>query len=659
MRSLKLLLGILMALLWVTSAVAQADAPFVTPAECPIDVPANPEIGCGLLSVPENYDQPEGRWIQMPYIWIESPTADSDAVPLIFTEGGPGGNSLHSVWRFAESILLEDRDIIIFQQRGNFHADPDLTCEIEEFYDEAIGTSPCLEKFKIAGIDLTQYHTSVLARDIESLRVALEIDQWNFFGSSYSTKLGQVLLESYPEGLRSVILQSVAPLDVNKFEHDPVFSQRVLSLMFDTCEADPVCAAAYPDLEGRFYNLVGKLNREPMDLKLENDDGSTFPYQVNGATLISWMVGHSFYGPTHPPYSSASLPLLIDAASKGDLAILQSWAQWEVDSQFLGPDFFSLGLYLVVTCQDEYDPLLEAFYTSQENQYPQLEGYLRYWNEWQICQLWDLPKSPPLGEEPLSSEIPALVLAGSFDPVTPPGGSRRIAEKLENATYIEFPSKGHSIDDGTDCGMIIKRSFLQDPWSEPDTSCLVDEPPPTFLVPDDLVSIDGVVLSVEDINFGIPDQGKLGFEILAGASLGFFITEILVFMAMSVVLMVKWSERRKKARSFSYQLHVIAVIVAVLTIAMVFLISAMNPKYVWNNELLNSIGYFQTSVLSTILGLTVLVQMVFCMLLLVYVVLMWIKKQSKLINRIFLTLLILAGFYFWVFFIRWDLLQLL
>ena len=658
MRSLKLILGGLIALLSVTPVAAQEGAPFVTPAECPIEVPANADIECGYLSAPENYDQPEGRWIRMPYIILHSPTAEPDATPLLFTEGGPGGDSLQSIWMFAESSLLEDRDIIIFQQRGNFHADPDLTCMVDELFDRDTMSSPCVEKFRAAGIDLTQYHTSVIAEDIESLRAALGIEQWNIFSTSYSTKLAQVLMSRHPEGIRSVILQSVSPLDVNKFEHDPEFSNRVLKVMFTACEQDAGCAASYPNLEAKFFGLVKELNRKPIEVELENNDGSKYPYQVSGDTVIDWMVGHSFYGPANPPYTTAYLPLLINSVSQGDREVLKAWAQWETENQFLTEDFFSLGLYLVVTCQDEYDPALEDFYTSQEAQYPQLDGYLRFWEEWQLCQVWDLPKAESLAVEPLSSQVPTLVLAGSFDPVTPPEGSLRVAEKLENAYYVEFPSKGHSIDEDTSCGLDIKRSFLFDPWSEPDTSCLENEPPPTFVLSEDLIPLEGIVLSVEDINFGVP-QGKPGFEAMALTSLGVFLIEVLMFLGLSVLLLVKRTERKNNFRRFGYQMHLLATLVAVLTISSVILISALNPAYVWNQPLLNSLGYFQVSGMSTALGVTVLLQMVFCVVLLIGVVWMWTRAETGNLTRFFLPLVVMAGFSFWVFYFRWDLLNLL
>ena len=78
------------------------------------------------------------------------------------------------------------------------------------------------------------------------------------------------------------------------------------------------------------------------------------------------------------------------------------------------------------------------------------------------------------------SAIPTLVLAGSYDPVTPPAWGKSTAAALENAYYYEFPHVGHGIMRSTACGLSIGLQFLDDPDSEPDTSCVATMPPPDF-----------------------------------------------------------------------------------------------------------------------------------------------------------------------------------
>lgn len=371
--------------------------PYVESADCVIEVPSDADLECGVLVAPENYAVPEGRQVRMPYIILHSPSPASGQTPVMFTEGGPGGTSLQSVWGFKNSVLLKDRDVIIFEQRGNLFADPALACTMDELFNEEDGTSPCYEKLNAMGIDFTQYTTAVLAEDIESLRLALGIEQWDLLGTSYSTRLVQVLMDKYPEGIRAAILQAANPLHDTRYQHDPEHSYLVLQVMFEDCSADPDCASAYPDLESQFFNLVAELNDSPIELTLENPgDGSPIPYQVSGDTLINWMVGRAFYGPAFPPYTSAYYPLLISQLAEGKTGALESWAQNEIQADLFAPDFIAFGLYFTVNCQDDASLVTKGEIDAQVADFPEMDNFYRHLDEWNLCQVWGLPRSEPL-----------------------------------------------------------------------------------------------------------------------------------------------------------------------------------------------------------------------------------------------------------------------
>ena len=65
-----------------------------------------------------------------------------------------------------------------------------------------------------AGSDLSAYNTTVNA-DIADLRTALKIDQWNGYRVSNGSELALQLLRDHPEGIRSVVLDSVVPPQTN------------------------------------------------------------------------------------------------------------------------------------------------------------------------------------------------------------------------------------------------------------------------------------------------------------------------------------------------------------------------------------------------------------------------------------------------------------
>ena len=61
------------------------------------------------------------------------------------------------------------------------------------------------------------------------------------------------------------------------------------------------------------------------------------------------------------------------------------------------------------------------------------------------CQIWDAGVAPPEENQPVSSDVPTLVLSGGFDPITPTAGAREVARTLSRSTFVELPSLGHGV----------------------------------------------------------------------------------------------------------------------------------------------------------------------------------------------------------------------
>jgi pimeloyl-ACP methyl ester carboxylesterase len=77
------------------------------------------------------------------------------------------------------------------------------------------------------------------------------------------------------------------------------------------------------------------------------------------------------------------------------------------------------------------------------------------------------------------TDVPIILMAGRFDPVTPPKGSKRVADALGQDLLL-FPNAGHGAVGSSDCARGIWLAFLDDPSQQPDTSCMDDLGPPDF-----------------------------------------------------------------------------------------------------------------------------------------------------------------------------------
>jgi pimeloyl-ACP methyl ester carboxylesterase len=71
-------------------------------------------------------------------------------------------------------------------------------------------------------------------------------------------------MRAAPEGLRSVVLDSVAPVQAAIYDTLALPHAEAIQGIFDACTADAKCAAAYPDLKNRFWALFTRLETQPI-----------------------------------------------------------------------------------------------------------------------------------------------------------------------------------------------------------------------------------------------------------------------------------------------------------------------------------------------------------------------------------------------------------
>jgi pimeloyl-ACP methyl ester carboxylesterase len=85
---------------------------------------------------------------------------------------------------------------------------------------------------------------------------------------------------------------------------------------------------------------------------------------------------------------------------------------------------------------------------------------------------------------PVASDVPALVLSGEVDPVTPPSWGAEVASHLSRALHVTAPATGHGVL-GTACGERLVAAFVSRGVAEGlDTSCMASlRRPPFFLAP--------------------------------------------------------------------------------------------------------------------------------------------------------------------------------
>lgn len=245
---------------------------------------------CGLMTVPENYAEPNGRQIQISYAVLKSTSQSPLTDPMIYLDGGPGGSSLQNIAGRARmwEQVREHRDVIIFDQRGTkystrLNCNPslygfnylletdeefqDLLEEIESLTDAdtmpstvlQIIYTACSEALEEAGYDLSQYNSANSVKDIFALTNALGYNEVNLVGISYGTRLALTAMRDHPQQIRSVVIDSVYPLEVNGIEWFPMQADESINRIVERCENDRDCNRHYPNFRENLLALSESL----------------------------------------------------------------------------------------------------------------------------------------------------------------------------------------------------------------------------------------------------------------------------------------------------------------------------------------------------------------------------------------------------------------
>ncbi|MFP4343621.1 MAG: alpha/beta hydrolase [Anaerolineales bacterium] len=477
---------------------APAETPFFTPDLCPFTPPEEAVVECGFVAVPESRSGEPAGTVELAVVLYHSHAAEPAPDPVVYLSGGPGSGAIASlVGDYDDFVrpLLEERDVIVFDQRGTGFSRPSLACpeysrvvrqdlrenfpleEASERYTAALLN--CRDRLVAEGVDLAAYTSAASAADVADLLTALGYEQANLYGVSYGTRLAQTVMRDHPERVRSAVLDSVLPIEIDAYNDQLPLVDTALNRLFDACAADPSCSAAYPDLEGTYDALVEQLNAQPVTVPVPDTRlGGTV--RMDG-TLATSAIYLSLAGTESIP----RVPQAIVAASRGDyrgLAPLLS-ALPSLERAL------NMGVLLSINCHEEVFATTTEELAADVAGRPNVETFVRIAlfgsaeSLYTLCEDWGAAPFAPLEGEPLISEIPTLLIAGAWDPITPPVFAGQVAARLENSYLYEYPGLGHAPSRDAGCPFQMALDFLADPATAPDAACLQALTPPPFTTP--------------------------------------------------------------------------------------------------------------------------------------------------------------------------------
>ena len=449
--------------------------------DCWFEAPLLRSVHCARLETGND------RGFSLPVVYLRAPVWRRANPPVLYIAGGPGGatgldtENMPGWFSWFEQVDWS-ADVILYDQRGVGLSKPSPGCHeaterrrtlldsilpVEQEYalmrDAMLA---CRDRLLAQGWDLGSFTTPSNADDALSLVMALGLEDWQIYGVSYGTRVALEVMRRQPEGLKAAVLDSVYPPHVPGEASDTWLLNRSLYLFFRSCELLSDCEYHPERLRADLENAMALLQREHMRLELRDPDtGLPLPVVMDADDLV-WLIFESQY-----VWSNLKLlPGAISSLARGHVSS-ELRAMLQESLTLMLDDSLSEAVANSVDCADNGQfPRWE--FLRQLRAYPLVANVRQHDWDYGVCRDWPSGDTGRGFRQPVFSSVPTLLLAGEFDPVTPPQWAYEGARGLSNGTVFTFPGIGHGVLDSDSCGMALVGAFLSQPHNPTPPACL-------------------------------------------------------------------------------------------------------------------------------------------------------------------------------------------
>lgn len=433
--------ALLLALVVAGGAAPALGAPLAL-QPCRLDGLAT-EALCGVLPRPLDPDRPEAGRFDLHVAVVPAVARHKRPDPVVFLAGGPGQSAIELAGPLSAKLvrLLNRRDLVLVDQRGtgsslSLACDGDrgdgalrpLAVELDAGHRVA-ELARCREQLIARVGDLRLFTTPLAAADLDAVREALGVAQWNVIGASYGSRLALELMRQSPGSVRRAVLDGVVPPDMGLPRAAAVDQQAALDALWSACEAEAACRARHPDLRAQWRAL---LDRPPRAVDV--------PHPRTGVAETVPMTRERLLGLIRPalysPLLASALPAAVSAAAQGHWAPLFGLGSALDGGRGAG---IASGLHFAVVCSEDEGVSNRGAEAPRTDFSDSIDLMYR-----QVCRDW--PRAPlPSGFRDVPPAVaPVLALSGGIDPVTPPRHAERVVGALgPMARHVVVPQAAH------------------------------------------------------------------------------------------------------------------------------------------------------------------------------------------------------------------------
>jgi pimeloyl-ACP methyl ester carboxylesterase len=414
---------------------------------------------CARLTVPLDWEHPGGRTISLAVMKVPALHPQGSARSLVVNPGGPGVSGIdfadYATSAFGSDVL-SDYDIVGFDPRGVSRSAP-VRCLPQGAMNRFLAADPdpvgpaarrrwterirhfgraCLRR---SGGVTRHVATADTVRDLDALRSALGETRLTFLGKSYGTYLGAMYAARYPEHVGRLVLDgAVDPqLSTTAFAlAQAAATERELRAFVRDCVHRGVCSlgSSVPQARARIRSLLARLGQTPLRVGTRQVSRG----EALGAAVYALAVPDGWGG----------LEAALASALEGDGRAMVSLADESLDR---APDGSFRDNLLeanpAVFCLDHDDaPTPQAVGRRLWNRFVAVAPTFAASFAWPTaaCSVWPVRS----GHQPRRLDVrdipPALVVATTGDPLTPPAFARGLVEQLDRSVLLLRRGHGHT-----------------------------------------------------------------------------------------------------------------------------------------------------------------------------------------------------------------------
>jgi pimeloyl-ACP methyl ester carboxylesterase len=389
---------------------------------------------------------------------------------VIAVAGGPGQSGTALSGAFAQWLrpALGTRDLVVVDLRGTGRSGF-LSCDV---LDEACEDG-------IPGVH--SYTTRDSADDLEAVRKAVGVDRVVLFGVSYGTKVVQAYAKRYPAHVESLVLDSPVQLGGWDFYERSSYAA-VDRVLHDVC-AVRRCSGITADYSGDVTELARRAAAGAVQLPAIGPDGATSPMPVTLTPRRLFEVVAT--GASFDPVIRALAPGAVHAALAGDGLPLSRLVLGTAGIPGrASATFFSPVAYRATVCEEMVPAWWRTATTGERLQRLRRElaghdgDYAGFGADSAVdgtpsaCLTWKTAPSAPVVGGSGPPDVPALVLDGADDTITPQADAAAVEDLFPHASLVTVPATGHAVlasaaTAGGGCAVSALRRFFSDQAATP------------------------------------------------------------------------------------------------------------------------------------------------------------------------------------------------